>query len=183
MQPIHRAPWEGHPSRRRSAPTDRADLYACHQCKQLFEVDDRAILAVPFRDLGERVVMGRELLVHESCGPVQSGLRVVGRGIHGEIMEGMKGQTQPGAGRHGRPDRSETRRGSMAERPDTMSVPVGEPADAPETPETMSVPRGPGDAPETPETMSVPVEEGADRPEAPDTMSVPVERERTARTP
>lgn len=128
-QSIGHAPWEaGPPARRRREEPEGAALLACQTCQQGFRADDRVIVAVPFRDLGQRVLMGRELLVHESCAPLRDGLRVVGRGWHGEIIDGMLHRFQQPGRRHERPDSMsilvEESDEVMLETPDTMSVPV-----------------------------------------------------------
>ena len=66
-------------------------LWGCAGCQRAFAADDAVVLVVPFVERGSVVRMGDELVFHEACEPHHAGLRVVGRGNHGEILEGFRG--------------------------------------------------------------------------------------------
>ncbi len=70
---------------------DVEGLFVCGRCQRTFERPDPVVVAVPFREHGSRVLMGDESVFHEACGPIPRGMREVGRGRYGEVIEGIRG--------------------------------------------------------------------------------------------
>ena len=70
-------------------------LLLCIACGRPLAPDDQVVMAVPYRERGELVVMGDELLVHEACGPLPDGVREVGRGRFDQIIEGIRSGPRP----------------------------------------------------------------------------------------
>lgn len=73
------------------AVMDIQGLLVCDRCGRSFDPHDPVVMAVPFRERGSRVLMGDERLFHEACGPIPRGMREVGRGRYGEVIEGVRG--------------------------------------------------------------------------------------------
>jgi hypothetical protein len=69
---------------------DIAGLMVCGRCVLGFAPDDVVVMAVPFQQRGERLLMGDELLMHEGCEPLPRGLREVGRGRFREVLAGVR---------------------------------------------------------------------------------------------
>jgi len=72
-------------------------LLICARCHLAFAPDDAVVLVVPFAERGPVIRMGEELVVHEACERLPAGLRVVGRGTHRVIVEGVRRAYHPHA--------------------------------------------------------------------------------------